>query len=105
MSVIYKGLKMPTNCIECFAHVDTSRGDVICGVNRGLVTYKTLSEMGRPVWCPAKELKNHGDLIDKDETINSMDTMLIGGKEYGQAVNYAKLIIKHRPPVIESDKE
>lgn len=105
MSVIFKGLKMPKNCTECIAHVHTSREDIICGVNRGLVTYMTLSEMGRPLWCPAKELKNHGDLIDKDKTANSMDTMLIAGKEYEQAVNYAKLIIEHQSPVIEADKE
>jgi len=105
MSVIFKGLKMPTKCTECIAHVDTSRGGIICSINRGSVTYETISEMGRPVWCPAKEVKNHGDLIEKDKTVNSMDTMLIAGKEYGQAVNYAKLIIEYQPIVIESDKE
>ena len=105
MSVIFKGLKMPKNCIECIARIDTLRGDIICCVNKGLITYETISAMGRPVWCPANELKNHGDLIDKDVTINSMDAMLIAGKEYEQAVKYAKLLIEHRSPVIEADKE
>lgn len=67
MSVIIKGMEMPTTCTMCdLAHaMKTSDGSVrlACGVKgKWQDTYRH-----RPAWCPMVEIpEKHGRLIDAD---------------------------------------
>ena len=60
MSVLIRGMKMPTSCHQCvagyggFCFVCPAEEDGTC------------PDHGRPKWCPLVPIPPHGDLIDRD---------------------------------------
>ena len=66
MSVIVKGMKMPTRCIDCPFMVSRENDDCIVQSQEANEKAETWEELIRN--CPLVELpKNHGSLIDADE--------------------------------------
>lgn len=62
MSILIRGMKMPSCCIFC--PVSNSFG---CGLSNPPIIM-TQEEMlaDRPDWCPLVPVPPHGDLIDRD---------------------------------------
>lgn len=70
MSVLIKGMKMPTCCAECpcLRH-DSIDGRHMYQCNVTLGIKKDISK--KPRWCPLVDLGKHGRLIDADEVYSS----------------------------------
>ena len=73
MSIIVKGMDMPTGCREClFNNFGTMSGETYCGVNGVTLAkkFEVINFDGRPEWCPLIALPDkHGDLIDRQKLI------------------------------------
>ena len=80
MSILIKGMKMPTGCRECvfMMHCDACEGhDNYCIFDETQEhpywDYSKTSDMLAPEyvpeWCPLVEVPNHGRLINADEQI------------------------------------
>ena len=71
MSVIVKGMEMPSDCCECrLMDYDLYTGKTWCFPADAILAedYNPIGFDGRPDWCPLAEVKEpHGDLIDRDE--------------------------------------
>ena len=76
MSVIVKGMQMPSECRKCFAmDYGTMTGETYCKVNGKTLaeSYRPIGFDGRPDWCPLVELpEKHGRLIDADKLFEEM---------------------------------
>ena len=60
MSVIVKGMKMPTNCAHCICASEDAR---YCAAANEYIPM-----LGKPKWCPLVEVPTpHGRLVDADE--------------------------------------
>ena len=89
MSVIVKGMKMPTACSQCPLFQEH---DVIdwCGYGCKKISRKITF---KPDWCPLVEIKPHGRLIDKTE----LEKEVCAGCDsdcYGCAIGRAPTIIE-----------
>ena len=75
MSIIVRGMEMPTDCRECLMQVyHSTSGKTWCKPADRLLAedFKPIPFDGRPDWCPLVELpERHGDLIDRDELLNA----------------------------------
>lgn len=58
MSVLIKGMEMPTSCQNCFASDDGSR---FCKAAKEYIPM-----LGKPKFCPLVPVPPHGRLIDAD---------------------------------------
>lgn len=71
MSVIVKGMEMPSKCRECgLMDYDLYTGKTWCFPADAILAddYKPIGFNGRPEWCPLVALpEKHGRLIDADE--------------------------------------
>ena len=65
MSVLIKGMKMPSVCDECWA-LDESGDYPICRITEETRGYNFRVREKRMDRCPLIELPDHGDLIDRD---------------------------------------
>lgn len=65
MSVVIRGMKMPTSCSECACCGYYGKGDHVCDITGKEVVYE-LSLEKRLDDCPLIELSHHGRLIDID---------------------------------------
>lgn len=59
MSILIKGMKMPTSCYECPCNKDDGFGFFTCGVTKSECDFRNL-----PSDCPLTEVPPHGGLID-----------------------------------------
>ncbi len=110
MSILIKGMEMPTRCFNCgMCEVDDTQ--ILCRISHGsYVDYRELDEQtaiqDRPSWCPLIEVPKHGDLIDRDALIK--DGWLSLHKEVMRMGGYAihELPLKNPsiPVVIESEE-
>ena len=69
MSVLIKGMEMPTNCCGCPLFKSNASGHLFCkgkGVAFGKEDCEWLSKT-TPNWCPLVTVPPHGRLIDADE--------------------------------------
>lgn len=69
MSVLIKGMEMPSECRKCFMMDYAMTGETYCEVNGKTLaeSYRPIEFDGRPDWCPLVELpEKHGRLIDAD---------------------------------------
>lgn len=99
MSILIKGMEMPTSCHECVAgyggccYVAPAESDGIC------------PDHDRADFCPLIPVPEHGRLIDADALLNDkgVGTQIAGwGKMYHEtAIEYAPTII----PASTADKE
>lgn len=109
MSIIVKGMKMPTTCTFCdLAHaMKTSDGSVrlACGVKGDWQDTYT----HRPAWCPLVELpEKHGRLIDADDAMVTLSSALkkaIRKKDDAEAFTIGAIegFLKASPTVIEAE--
>lgn len=71
MSVLIKGMKMPSGCRWCkMTDYCINTGRTWCFPAKILLAddYKPIGFNGRPEWCPLVEIpEKHGRLIDADE--------------------------------------
>ena len=71
MSVLIKGMEMPTRCFDC-PMCEISDIEICCSISIGgvAVSYEEIDEQiaiqDRPSWCPLVEVPPHGRLIDAD---------------------------------------
>ena len=111
MSIIVKGMKMPTTCTMCdLAHaMKTSDGSVrlACGVKGNWQDTYT----HRHAWCPIVEIpEKHGRLIDADEKrlritlkcIREGEYQIYKGGAWGFAAK-AETAIDDAPTVFEAE--
>ena len=64
MSVIVKGMSLPTNCYSCVLADFLTDGEPYCKRTMKPCTHINLV---RPSWCPLEDIQEkHGDLIDRD---------------------------------------
>ena len=61
MSILIKGMEMPTSCYECPCNKDDGFGFFTCGVTKSECDFRNL-----PSDCPLIEVPPHGRLIDAD---------------------------------------
>lgn len=73
MSVLIKGMEMPSECRNCRMSVyHGNTGKTWCTPADAILAdgYRPVPFDGRPDWCPLVEIKTpHGDLIDRQKLI------------------------------------
>lgn len=72
MSVLIKGMKMPTNCSECAFCGYYGNGEHMCDIIQKAVEYES-AKMSRLDDCPLIPVPDHGDLIDRVAFREEMD--------------------------------
>ena len=65
MSVLIKGMEMPTDCESCPCKTTDAFGGIGCQTT-GYIPLRKANQ-GRPDWCPLVPVPEHGRLIDADE--------------------------------------
>ena len=102
MSILIRGMEMPTSCTECpCCRHDNWNGETAHQCNVSFITFGAEDENWiyntRPNWCPLIELPPHGRLIDADELVR----IWTGAQFYGSI----KPIVDARPTIIEAEGE
>lgn len=110
MSILIKGMEMPTSCIECpCCRHDNWNGETAHQCNVSFITFGAEDENWiyntRPNWCPLAELPPHGRLGDLDA--------LKAQYKYGEADSEDEKVwmmnirraIANAPTVIEAEGE
>ena len=64
MSILIKGAEKPDHCLLCFAF----RNGICAVAKKEVVLSKGVQE-----WCPLIEIPPHGDLIDRDKLMKSLE--------------------------------
>lgn len=94
MSILIKGMKMPRSCHECVAGYGMSC--FVCPPEED----GECPDQGRASWCPLVEIPPHGDLIDRDETMNE----IFEARQCYDAADFAG-VVNAMPSIIESEEE
>lgn len=90
MSILIKGIKMPKSCFDC----------PCCNGENGYCQLRKEYVYGEvPRSCPLLELPPHGDLIDRDETMNE----IFEARQCYDAVDFAG-VVNAMPTIIESEE-
>ena len=109
MGVIVNGMDMPDGCAVCpfvghrFENLeDGSHFIWVC--SRGAIE-KVIGKTGRRADCPLSYIPDkHGRLIDADKIIKGLEEVKKNhGNLTSNAVEYARLIIKMEPTVVERE--
>lgn len=108
MSVVIKGMEMPSECRECplcqyYPMVGETRcrrtGEVLAS-GFGVIRFS-----GRSEHCPLAELpEKHGNLIDRDALWNDLE-ILYERRDGRVNWNYALVRIKTAPTIVEAEGE
>lgn len=97
MSVLIKGMEMPTNCDNCELCACYVREDGTEEKYRCVITFYPIHEFNeRHKYCPLIEIPPHGRLIDAD----------VLNHEYYKAPSYANLCkaLNAAPTIIEAEE-
>lgn len=104
MSILIKGMEMPTRCFNCgMCEVDDTQ--ILCCISHGsYVDYRELDEQtaiqDRPSWCPLVSIPPHGRLIDAD-ALTTVTEMVNGAwRTYIEVFE-----IDEAPTIIEAEGE
>lgn len=103
MSILIKGMEMPTNCFRCpFCDYVSGRCDA---ARENPYTPESRYE-NRADFCPLVELPPHGRLIDAD----ALDHQIYNDiplKVFGNIARMAEMrnIVYHAPTIIEAEEE
>lgn len=110
MSVLIKGMEMPTDCRDCPLEMYYMNvGETRCRATRQILAadYKTIPFEGRADNCPLIEIPPHGRLIDADalnDLINKSYPMTDRVDVHnGYAI--CQIMIKDLPTIIEAEEE
>lgn len=69
MSILIKGMEMPTSCGQCPLHDEDYRGEERCDIG-----WKKIGKAEeKPDWCPLVLVPPHGRLIDADDFYEVLD--------------------------------
>ena len=63
MSVVVKGMRMPTRCLECPMYDGYNYSCKLCSFR--IPARYNYEGATRPEWCPLVDLGKHGNLIDR----------------------------------------
>lgn len=99
MSIIIKGMNMPSSCMECplyNGHGCTATNTMFSNMTNVAVRTKE---------CPLIEIPKGARLIDANKINSDMDDMKVEGETFVTAVNFVKLIVNDAPVIFEEDKE
>ena len=107
MSVIVKGMEMPTSCDKCRFCVNGFTDDAPmyeCAVQSEDIVSVLVESDGkpfdfRPDWCPLIELPPHGDLVDRNELLAEYD------RQHEGEAGKARKIMEQAKAVIEAEGE
>ena len=105
MSVIVKNMEMPKNCQECDLYIEGA-----CYA-KGYRDYRSIMDTAKPDDCPLVELPPHGRLIDVDEPMTKISTMMQEpdyqheGENWMVGLIMARDAIDEAPTVIEAEGE
>ena len=107
MSVLIKGMEMPTRCFSC-PMCDVENAEVNCAISHGsYIEYREVDQkiaiQERPSDCPLVEVQPHGDLVD----INALKFAILDG-DYVNEHDYLIGVlnaINDATTVIESNKD
>lgn len=97
MTVLIRGMEMPKNCLECFAHDGEY---AFCQLySNGIPSRYDIDLLDKPEWCELVELPTpHGKLIDADAFAQRVG----GAKVLGiKAIAYC---LDNAPTVIEAEE-
>ena len=103
MSVIVTGMEMPKNCKECALYIEGA-----CYA-KGYRDYRSIMDTAKPDDCPLIELPPHGRLIDVDEPMTKISTMMQEpdyqheGENWMVGLIMARDAIDEAPTVIEAE--
>ena len=107
MSILIKGMEMPSDCAHCFAaaigydsplysscKLYCRAVDKFADCATVVTEAKTLGMLreyqGRPDWCPLVEIKTpHGRLIDADALMDKYEMMENSCAEHGRAFSFS----------------
>lgn len=101
MSILIKGVGIPSKCIECRLMRRCGKDDLdyVCMPARVYVEDLTNAYKPRPDYCPLVPVPEHGDLIDRDALMKGEGRYIISfGKE---GIDVAE--IYRAPTIIPAD--
>ena len=108
MGVFIKGMEMPQKCGQC--KLFHAEHPMYCTASEGHRTVGAPYGMPRPDWCPLTEVKEpHGRLIDADEPMTKISTMMQESDYQHEGENWivglimARDAIDEAPTVIEAE--
>lgn len=96
MSILIKGMEMPTNCSQYPCSDDDSR---YCRAAN-----KYIPMLGRPSWCPLVEVPPHGRLIDADALKMSIAFAEKTAEWAVPALRAVLMVIDEMPTIIEAEE-
>lgn len=103
MSVLIKGMEMPTNCESCPCKTSDAFGGLGCQAT-GYIPLRKANQ-DRPDWCPFVPVPSHGRLIDADAAVvaiqNSIEVVHDGMQKI--LLDYAQKMFNATPTIIESE--
>ena len=95
MSILIKGMEMPTRCCECLlAKLSPTGESIYCNYSLSTVPWDE-----RPFDCPLVPVPPHGRLIDADALVMENYT------QYGAIDALALEAIKAAPTIIEAEEK
>ena len=108
MSILIRGMEMPTGCDTCpFEHF----GDCYGGKAKRIMDIDEEVALGvRHKRCPLIPVPPHGRLIDADALCMKLKMMYAqafgdGNSAYHSAYRSLEKVVEHEPTVIDADKE
>lgn len=108
MSILIKGMEMPTRCDDCVMGHELAVGTSVTGygclamLRMGDARIRPISCGTRPDWCPLIEIKPHGRLIDADAMSEKYgDWYTDEGTEEG-FIGALKYLIAEQQTIIEA---
>ena len=104
MSILIRGMEMPTSCFECklLDYTDTFR----CRFRFESLAKEHSINISRPSWCPLVPVPPHGRLIDADANIATLQKCEDDPESELAKIcyGYAKKVITACPTVIEAEE-
>ena len=73
--------------------------------DNGVDHYDDAKNMATAIRGGAPLPKGHGNLKDADKIIHELNEMKVQGETFTTAVNFAKILMREAPTIIEADTE
>ena len=83
MSILIRGMEMPTSCEKCPCKTADAFGGLGCQAT-GYIPLRKVNQ-NRPDWCPLIPVPPHGDLIDRDALSKSLNALCDRVCQYSKA--------------------